>query len=154
MKLYLEYMKIEKFLSQNPSFKMVVAANEVFQSISADLESHGVGMMESLILISMFFEKDKSARPTQIKESFGIPKANVSHCIRSLEKKKLIKRSIHEVDARGYILTVTAKGSHTATAAISYFDKLQNRIERKFDEKSLQSFMKTLTDISALHKSK
>lgn len=145
-------MKIEKFLSQNPSFKMVVAANEVFQTISSDLENQGVGMMEALILVSLFFEKDKSARPTQIKESFGIPKANVSHCIRSLEKKKLIKRSIHEDDARGYVITTTAKGAQTATLAISYFDKLQNRIERKFDDNALSTFLTTLNGISALHK--
>jgi DNA-binding MarR family transcriptional regulator len=152
MKLYLQYMKIEKFLSQNPSFQIVVAGNEIFQAVSEGLSEHGLGMMEALVLVSIFFEKEKVARPTQIKESFGIPKANVSHCVRSLEKKKLLKRAIHEGDARGYVLSLTPKGLSTSTAVISYFDKLQGRLERKLDEKTLSQFSKSLADISLLHR--
>ncbi|MBO9665603.1 MAG: hypothetical protein J7501_02170 [Bdellovibrio sp.] len=152
MKLYLHHMKIEKFLSQNPSFQIVVAGNEIFQKVSEGLAVYELGMMEALVLVSIFFEKDKIARPTQIKESFGIPKANVSHCVRSLEKKKLLKRAIHEGDARGYVLSLTLKGMNTSTSVITYFDKLQGRIERKCDEKSLNSFFRTLSDISLLHR--
>lgn len=144
-------MKIEKFLSQNPSFQVVVAGNSIFNSVTADLKDLGLSMMEALVLVAIFFEKEKVARPTQIKEAFGISKANISHCIRSLEKKKLIKRAMHESDARGYVLSLSVKGHQTCTSVVSYFDKLQNRLERNIDGKALEIFGKTLKSVQSLH---
>ncbi|AFY01225.1 MarR family winged helix-turn-helix transcriptional regulator [Bdellovibrio bacteriovorus] len=151
MKQYIRSMKIEKFLNQNPSFQIVVAGNAIFQKVSEGLAGHELGMMDALILVAIFFENDKAARPTQLKEAFGIPKANVSHSIRALEKKKLLKRSIHDSDARGYVLDLTPKGARTAVEVISYFDKLQGRIERKCDAKSLDSFHRTLAALASVH---
>lgn len=144
-------MKIQAFLSQSPSFQTVITGNLIFSTISGDLEEMNLGMIEALLLSALFFEKDKTARPMDLKDAFGIPKANISHIIRSLEKKKLIKRSNAASDARGYEITLTAKGEQLCPKVISYFDKLQRRLEKDLGEKRLDGFLKVMQDLATLH---
>ncbi|MGE9745214.1 MarR family winged helix-turn-helix transcriptional regulator [Bdellovibrio bacteriovorus] len=144
-------MKIEAFLSQSPSFQTVITGNLIFSAVSSDLKDLNLGMFEALTLSALFFEKDRTARPMDLKDAFGIPKANISHIIRSLEKKKLLKRSSAANDARGYEITLTNKGEQLCPQIISYFDKLQRRLEKDLGEKELDMFLAVMQDLATLH---
>lgn len=144
-------MKIQKFLSQSPSFQTVIAGNLIANTISDDLHTLNLGMIEALMMAALFFEKERTARPTDLKEAFNIPKSNISHTIRSLEKKKLLKRSNAATDARGYELSLTAKGEQLCPQIVSYFDKLQRRLEKNVGEKQLNDFLITLQEMTSLH---
>jgi|SRR5580698_883938 DNA-binding MarR family transcriptional regulator len=142
-------MRIDAFLEQSPMFAVNRAARR-FESLTAQvLVADGLGFLEGLILAAMFFEAPKLVKPSQLAETFGTTRGNVSHSISSLEGKGLLLRKIDPEDARAYLLMLRPQGKRCAVRVIGAFDKLQNEFEQEIGKAMLAEMLKSLRKLEA-----
>ena len=147
-------MRIDAFLEQSPMFAVNRAARR-FDSLTAQvLAGDGLSFLEGLVLAAMFFEAPLPVRPSELAETFGTTRGNVSHCVSSLEAKGLLQRKIDPEDARAYQLTLKPQGRRCAVRVIGAFDKLQAKFEREIGKTALGEMLKSLRRIDALYTEK
>jgi DNA-binding MarR family transcriptional regulator len=143
-------MRIDAFLAESPMFAVNRAARR-FESLTAQvLAGDGLGFLEGLVVAGIFFEAPRPVKPSQLAETFGTTRGNVSHCISSLEAKGLLQRKIDPGDARAYQLTLKPEGKRCALRVIGAFDKLQKAFEREVGKTALREMLKDLRKIEAL----
>jgi DNA-binding MarR family transcriptional regulator len=143
-------MRIDVFLHESPMFAINRAARR-FDSVAAQaLASDGLGFLEGLVLAAIFFDAPESARPSQLAETFGTTRGNVSHCISSLEAKGLLQRRIDPSDARSYLLALKPPGKRCALRVIRVFDRLQAAFEKEIGKSALGETLKIIRKLEAL----
>src|SRR5579859_4204399 len=130
-------MRIDAFLRESPMFAVNRAARR-FEALTAQvLAADDLGFLEGLVLAAMFFESPQPIKPSQLAETFGTTRGNVSHCVSSLEAKGLLQRRIDPEDARAYLLTLKPAGKRCALRVIGAFDKLQKGFEDEIGKAAL-----------------
>jgi DNA-binding MarR family transcriptional regulator len=130
-------MRIEAFLRESPMFT-VKRASRRFDALAAEaFAADELGFTEGLVLAATFFEAPHPIRPSQLAETFGTTRGNVSHAISSLEAKGLVQRKIDPSDARGYLLTLKPPGKRCALRVIAAFDSMQKAFEQKVGKTAL-----------------
>jgi DNA-binding MarR family transcriptional regulator len=132
-------MRIETFLKQSPMFCVSLAARRFDALTTRLLEADGLNFVEALILSTLFFESPAAVKPSQLAETFGTTRGNVSHCISSLEAKGLVQRKIDPEDARAYHLALKPPGRRTAVRVIGALDKVQREFENEVGKEKLQA---------------
>lgn len=137
-------MKIETFLDQYPPYFLVTTIHELLKKTNSDLMRFSLTFIQSMVLVSFYFEEDKKTTPQKLTKSFGMTKSNLSHVLADLEEKKLILRKINLEDKRKFDLTLTKKGEEISLKLISYFDKSQRHFENQLGEKELGKMKKNL----------
>ena len=143
-------MRIEVFLHESPLFAVNRAARR-FESLTTQvLAADSLGFLEGLVLAAMFFEAPRPVKPSQLAETFGTTRGNVSHCVSSLEGKGLLQRKIDPVDARAYQLTLKPQGKRCALRVIGAFDKLQKEFEQEVGKTALNEMLKAIRKLEAL----
>jgi len=143
-------MRIDAFLQESPMFAINRAARR-FDSVAAQaLAADGLGFLEGLVLAAIFFDAPESARPSQLAETFGTTRGNVSHCVSSLEAKGLLQRKIDPSDARSYFLALKPPGKRCALRVIRVFDRLQAEFEKEIGKSALSDALKTIRKLEAL----
>jgi DNA-binding MarR family transcriptional regulator len=143
-------MRIDAFLHESPMFAVNRAARR-FESLAAQsLATDDLNFLEGLVLAAMFFEAPRPVKPSQMAETFGTTRGNVSHCVSSLEAKGLLQRKIDPDDARAYQLTLKPQGKKCAVLVIGVFDKLQKEFEREIGKTALGEMLKALHKLEAL----
>src|ERR1039458_9916352 len=143
-------MRIDAFLEESPMFAVNRAARR-FGSLSAQvLAGDGLGFLEGLVVAGIFFEAPRPVKPSQLAETFGTTRGNVSHCISSLEAKGLLQRKINPGDARAYQLTLKPEGKRCALRVIGAFDKLQKEFEQEVGKTALNEMLKAIRKLEAL----
>jgi DNA-binding MarR family transcriptional regulator len=143
-------MRIDAFLHESPMFAVNHAARR-FESLAAQsLATDDLNFLEGLVLAAMFFEAPRPVKPSQMAETFGTTRGNVSHCVSSLEAKGLLQRKIDPDDARAYQLTLKPQGKKCAVLVIGVFDKLQKEFEREIGKTALGEMLKALHKLEAL----
>jgi DNA-binding MarR family transcriptional regulator len=143
-------MRIDAFLHESPMFAVNHAARR-FESLAAQsLATDDLNFLEGLVLAAMFFEAPRPVKPSQMAETFGTTRGNVSHCVSSLEAKGLLQRKIDPEDARAYQLTLKQQGKKCAVRVIGVFDKLQKEFEREVGKTVLREMLKSLHKLEAL----
>lgn len=143
-------MRIDAFLEQSPMFAVNRAARR-FESLTTQvLAGDGLSFLEGLVLAAMFFEAPLPIKPSQLAETFGTTRGNVSHCVSSLEAKGLLQRRIDPGDARAYQLTLKPQGRRCAVRVIGAFDKLQKEFEKEIGKTALGEMLQSLRRIEAL----
>ena len=147
-------MRIDAFLHESPMFAVNRAARR-FESLAAQaLAGDSLNFLEGLVLAAMFFEAPQPVMPSQLAETFGTTRGNVSHCVSSLEAMGLLQRKIDPEDARAYQLTLKPQGKKCAVRVIGIFDKLQKEFEREVGKTALGETLKNLRKLEALCKEK
>jgi DNA-binding MarR family transcriptional regulator len=141
-------MRIETFLKESPMFCISLAARRFDALTVRLLEADDLNFLEALILSTLFFEAPAAVRPSQLAETFGSTRGNVSHCISSLEAKGLVQRKIDPQDARAYHLTLKPQGRKTAVRVIGALDKVQREFENKVGKDSLQSALRVVRSLA------
>jgi len=137
-------MRINAFLNESPMFAVSRAARR-FESLAArTLADDDLSFLEGLTLAALFFEAQKLVKPSQLAETFGTTRGNVSHCISSLEAKGLLQRKIDPEDARAYQLTLRPQGKRSALRVIAAFDKLQKEFENEIGKTALSEMLKSI----------
>jgi len=143
-------MRIDAFLHESPMFAVNRAARR-FESLAAKaLAGDSLNFLEGMVLAAMFFEAPRPVMPSQLAETFGTTRGNVSHCISSLEAMGLLQRKIDPEDARAYQLTLKPQGKKCAVRVIGVFDKLQKEFEREVGKMALGEMLKALRKLETL----
>lgn len=137
-------MRIDAFLRESPMFAVNRAARR-FEALAAQvLAEDGLGFLEGLTLAAIFFEVPGAIKPSQLAETFGTTRGNVSHCISSLEAKGFVQRKIDPEDARAYQLALKPQGKRCALRVIAVFDRLQKGFEAEVGKAALAEMLRTL----------
>ena len=143
-------MRIDAFLQESPMFTINRAARR-FDSLAAHaLASDGLSFLEGLVLAAVFFDEPECITPSQLAETFGTTRGNVSHCISSLEAKGLLQRVIDPADARSYLLALKPPGKKCALRVIRAFDKLQAQFETEVGKSALRDTLTVIRRLEAL----
>jgi DNA-binding MarR family transcriptional regulator len=140
-------MRIETFLKQSPMFCVGLVARRFDALTTRLLEADGLNFLEGLILATLFFESPVPVKPSQLAETFGTTRGNVSHCISSLEAKGFVQRKIDPEDARAYHLALKPPGRKTAIRVIGALDKVQREFENEVGKDALQSALLVLRSL-------
>jgi DNA-binding MarR family transcriptional regulator len=143
-------MRIDAFLHESPMFAVNRAARRFESLTSKVLAGDSLGFLEGLVLAAIFFEAPQPVKPSQLAETFGTTRGNVSHCVSSLEGKGLLQRKIDPGDARAYQLTLKPQGKRCALRVIGAFDKLQKECEEEVGKASLTEMLKAIRKLEAL----
>jgi DNA-binding MarR family transcriptional regulator len=143
-------MRIDAFLHESPMFTINRAARR-FDSLAAHaLASDDLNFLEGLVLAALFFDEPQLAKPSQLAETFGTTRGNVSHCISSLEAKGFLQRRIDPADARSYLLALKPQGKKCALRVIRALDRLQAQFEKEIGKAVLSDTLKTIRRLEAL----
>ena len=143
-------MRIDAFLQESPMFAVNRAARRFESLASQVLAADNLNFLEGLVLAAMFFEAARPVKPSQLAETFGTTRGNVSHCVSSLEAKGLLQRKIDPEDARAFLLTLKPQGKKCAVRVIGAFDKLQREFEQETGKTALGEMLKNLRRLEAL----
>jgi DNA-binding MarR family transcriptional regulator len=141
-------MRIETFLKQSPMFCIALTARRFDTLTTHLLEADGLNFLEALVLSTLFFESPAAVKPSQLAETFGTTRGNLSHCISSLEAKGFVQRKIDPADARAYHLTLKPQGRKTAVRVIGALDKVQREFENKVGKETLQSALRIIRSLA------
>ena len=121
-----------------------------FEALAAEvLAGDELSFLEGLTLAAIFFEAPRPIKPSQLAETFGTTRGNVSHCVSSLEAKGLLQRKIDPADARAYLLTLRPQGKRCALRVIGAFDKLQKGFEEEIGKTALGEMLKAIRKLEA-----
>ena len=143
-------MRIDAFLHESPMFAVNRAARR-FESLAAKvLAPDGLSFLEGLVLAALFFEAPGLVKPSQLADTFGTTRGNVSHCISSLEAKGLLQRKIDPGDARAYHLSLKPQGKKCALRVISAFDRLQKEFEDEVGKTVLRDMLTAIRKLEGL----
>jgi DNA-binding MarR family transcriptional regulator len=143
-------MRIDAFLHESPMFAVNRAARR-FESLAAKvLAADGLSFLEGLVLAALFFEAPRLVKPSQLADTFGTTRGNVSHCISSLEAKGLLQRKIDPGDARAYHLSLKPQGKKCALRVISAFDRLQKEFEDEVGKTVLRDMLTAIRKLEGL----
>jgi DNA-binding MarR family transcriptional regulator len=143
-------MRIDAFLHQSPMFAVNRAARRFESLANQVLAADSLSFIEGLVLAAMFFEAPQPVKPSQLAETFGTTRGNVSHCVSSLEAMGLLQRKIDPEDARAYLLTLKPSGKRCALRVIAAFDRLQKEFEQEVGKAALGETLKNLRKLEAL----
>ena len=143
-------MRIDAFLHESPMFAVNRAARRFEALTTRVLAADSLGFLEGLVLAAMFFESPRLIKPSQLAETFGTTRGNVSHCVSSLEAKGLLQRKIDPEDARAYLLTLKPQGKRCALRVMGAFDKLQKEFEEEIGKTALSEMLKAIRKLEAM----
>ena len=143
-------MRIDAFLHQSPMFAVNRAARRFESLANQVLAADSLSFIEGLVLAAMFFEAPQPVKPSQLAETFGTTRGNVSHCVSSLEAMGLLQRKIDPEDARAYLLTLKPSGKRCALRVIAAFDRLQKEFEQEVGKAALGETLNNLRKLEAL----
>src|SRR5579875_625339 len=122
-----------------------------FEALAARaLAGDKLSFLEGLTLAALFFEAPRPVKPSQLAETFGTTRGNVSHCISSLEAKGLLQRRIDPEDARVFLLALKPQGRRASLRVIAVFDKLQKEFEGEIGKAALAGMLRELRRLESL----
>jgi len=129
----------------------VSRAARLFEAMAVKaLSSDQLSFLEGLTLAALFFEAPRPVKPSQLAETFGTTRGNVSHCISSLEAKGLLQRKIDPEDARVFLLSLKPQGKRAALRVIAAFDKLQKEFEGEIGKAALAGMLRDLRRLESV----
>jgi DNA-binding MarR family transcriptional regulator len=143
-------MRIEIFLTQSPIFQAGRAARRMESSLNALLRGEEVTVLEALVLAALFFERRTEIQPSALAVAFQTTRANISHCLSSLEAKGLLQRRLDAKDARAVRITLRPQGRKRAVRVAAILDRLQSRLEDGIGQAKLQATLDQLAAIEDL----
>lgn len=128
-------------------FAILHAARRLDTLANEALAEDDLSFAEGLILTAILFEEPRPIKPSQLADTFGTTRGNISHSLSSLEAKGFLQRRIDPVDARAYQVTLRPSGKRCALRVVGTFDRLQRIFEREIGKTTLKE---TLTAIRAI----
>jgi DNA-binding MarR family transcriptional regulator len=99
-----------------------------------------------LIVTGLFFE-ERQMRPSELAVTFCTSRSNMSHVLRSLEKKGWIERSTSALDARAYLFGLSREGKRRAAHLIKVFDATEEYFEKALMSKKINQSLKACQKI-------
>jgi DNA-binding MarR family transcriptional regulator len=143
-------MRIEAFLTQSPLFAVKRASSRFDAHFAKILRNRAISFMEALVLVSVFFEEPKRIKPSDLAETLGVTRGNVSHCISTLEAKGMVRRRIDPDDARAIHVVLKPEGRAQAMRLIRTFDRLQKDFEKHIGPAALEVALSAIGSVEQL----
>jgi DNA-binding MarR family transcriptional regulator len=137
-------MKIEEFLGQNPVFVLGKVSQQLAAEMLRLLKRERVNGLQGWVLVAIFFEADRAARPSELARSFRTGRANMSQCLSQLEKAGYLRRALSTIDSRSYEIRLTTEGRKKALRLIRVFDRLQEAFEAHLGAERITSSLAVL----------
>lgn len=134
-------MKIEKFLNSSPIFHAYLLSEKLFNPFQALLKREGLTFIQSMILISLYFEEE-SVSPKDISSSLNTSPSNLSHAIKHLRANCLIKKVANSDDERSFFMELTSKGEKKVSKLVALYNETQDAFEDQLGEKQILSWNK------------
>ncbi len=142
-------MRIDAFLNESPMFAVSRAARRFEALAGRVLAADELSFLEGLTLAALFFEAPRPVKPSQLAETFGTTRGNVSHCVSSLEAKGLLQRKIDSGDARVFLLALKPQGKRAALRVIGALDRLQKEFEGEVGKAALGEMLRAVRKLEA-----
>src|ERR1700749_3270771 len=128
-------------------FAVKIAAKH-FESLAIkSFVADDLSFTEGLVIAATFLEAPDPTRPSQLAETLGTTRSNVSHAVSALEAKGLVMRKIDPEDARGYLVTLKPSGRKCAVHVVAAFDTLQRAFEKQVGREPLANVLQVLRDL-------
>jgi len=143
-------MRINAYLKESPMFAVSRAARRFDALATRALAADELSFLEGLILAAIFFEAPRRIKPSELAETFGTTRANVSHIVSALEAKGLLLREIDASDARAYLLALKPSGRRCALRVIQIFDSLQDAFEKEAGKRALGEAIRLVKSLEQL----
>lgn len=140
-------MKISSYTEKSSIFQMYRLNNTVQANFVAELKNYDVNFLQSLVLLTVYFEGKNRVTPMSIVRELGLSKSSVSQCLSELESRGKIKRRMDEKDARSLYLVLTAEGRSDSTKIIGIYENLEKKME-KIGKGRLDIFTNTLKNFA------
>ena len=143
-------MRLEVFLRQSPIVQTSRMARRMEASLNRLLKREQVTAFEALVLAAIFFEHAGGIKPSALAEAFETTRANVSHCVSSLESKGLVQRRIDPQDARAVRLVLRPQGRRQAARVVGILDRIQRRLEEGIGGTKLNAMIQQMAEVEEL----
>jgi DNA-binding MarR family transcriptional regulator len=143
-------MRIDAFLNESPMFAVNRAARRFEALAGRALAEDDLSFLEGLTLAALFFEAPRMVKPSQLAETFGTTRGNVSHCLSSLEGKGLLQRRIDPEDARVILLALKPQGKRAALRVIGALDRLQKNFESEIGKAALGEMLRAMRKLEGI----
>lgn len=140
----MEKLKINEFFSQSPSLATIVTGINLQKALNQELKKHGLNLFSAMIVVAIFFEKEKVLRPSALYELLPLTKGNISHMTSGLESQKIIQRYLSSDDLRGYEFKLTNKGEKLALELIKFFNHKEDEAEEIFSKSEVKKLLEFL----------
>ena len=119
-------MEINNYANKSILLSINSSYETVIRNLNYELKEYGCNYIQSLILISIFFEKEKYITPSKTAKVLKTSKSNISHALSSLEKSKYIKRNLSKNDSRSYTIELSSKGEKIVSKLMQKIDEYEN----------------------------
>lgn len=123
-------MKISAYTAKSLNFQIYQLNNAVQASFLISLRPFKINFIQSLALLTIYFEGKNKVTPMALVRELGISKSSVSQTLSELERKGKIKRRMDDQDARSLYAVLTAEGKSDAAKIIGVFETLEKKLER------------------------
>ncbi len=131
-------------------FAIAHAARRLDALAHQALAGDDLSFAEGLILTAILFEEPSPIKPSQLADTFGTTRGNISHSLSSLEAKGFLQRKIDPEDARAYQVTLRPPGKKCALRVVGIFDRLQRTFEREIGKTRLKETLTAIRVIESL----
>lgn len=140
-------LKLKKFINESATISLIFNGLRLQKELNTALSEYDLTLNHALIMLSIFFEPDKTIRSHELTGLIPTTKGNISHCTSSLEQKKLISRKIIPNDLRGFEFSLTAKGQKQCISLIKFFDSIEANCDQKYSAERLRDFIEVSQNI-------
>lgn len=134
-------LKLEKFINESATISLIFNGLRIQKELNSTLKEYDLTLNHALIMLSIFFEPEKTIRSNELTTLIPMTKGNISHCTSSLEQKKLISRKTIPDDLRGFEFSLTTKGQKQCMSLIKFFDKVESDCDKKFSAQKIKDFI-------------
>jgi DNA-binding MarR family transcriptional regulator len=118
--------------------------SQVFRSMLWELSKiHGLSPIQIQFLLFIDAQSQKNRIVSEIANRFSLSAATVSDAIKSLEKKKLVKKRSYLEDRRMVLISPTEKGKEITGALIGW----KNKLIKNFPEKQKDQVLYFLVEL-------
>jgi DNA-binding MarR family transcriptional regulator len=132
-------MKITRYLSSSPLFALEQAQRGFYQDFQDRLSEEALSSLQAWVLLAIYFERPIAVPPSKLAETLGTTRSNLSHCVSSLEKRKLLRRQLNPNDSRSYHLSLRHEGAKLVLRLIRLFDRAQSGFEKQSGPEKLKN---------------
>lgn len=98
------------------------------------------------VLIFLLNHSEEKRKVSYLAGEFNMTKATISDTIKSLEQKKLIKKTSDPQDTRSFVINLTAKGENIAKKTSLFAQQLLTPVEKPHDDDK-QNLLLSLIEI-------
>jgi DNA-binding MarR family transcriptional regulator len=140
-------VRIQAFLKESPLFQVNRAARACDIHLARILKGREMGFIEALVLVAVFFEEPRPVQPSRLAETLATTRANISHCVSSLEAREMVRRRIDPADARAFHLQLRPQGRKAAIEVIRTFDHMQRQLEKRIGAAQIKAALTVIEQV-------